>query len=187
MKRKIILTSIFLIGTQLLAIDSKYFVGMGLNKTTIDSSVSAFGSSVSNEVKDTSLELKLGVILENTNKIYLSYSKIHKENIDIKNFLLNYNYLFENKTSFTPYLGIYSGLADSELKGTFTSEGSSIVAGLKAGVLYMLTENIDLETSFSYSKYYKDEKVKMLGTEIANSSARIDNSNNFYFGINYKF
>lgn len=187
MNKKTILTGIFLLGSQLSAVETEYFAGFGLTKTDINSTVSVFATTVSNEIKDTCLEYKAGAILDKRNKIYLSYSRINKENIEIKNFILNYDYLLEKNSSFTPYLGIYSGIADSDLKGSLTSNGTSIVTGAKVGLLYELSKNIEVETSFSYSKYHKDEKVKMMGNEIPNSSAKLDNSNNFYFGINYKF
>ncbi|RBQ29817.1 hypothetical protein CRU91_02480 [Aliarcobacter vitoriensis] len=171
------------------ALDIDYFTGINLKKTQAKIShnldiyiPTQFGTIVQNEqkdqsIQDTSPELKIGVILNNQFRVYLSAIEYKTELFKLKLVTGNYEYLIPINDNFRFFTGFHLG--------TFKD---NMVYGLQIGSIYDITKNIEFEIGGVYSKYRKDVKIEgeKFGYSYSNR-IKVKNSSSIYTGFNFKF
>ncbi|MFY4805342.1 hypothetical protein ACOTVJ_02975 [Aliarcobacter butzleri] len=128
-------------------------------------------------LKDNALELKLGAILNNTYRIYLSGVEYKTDLFKVKMVNGNYEYLIPITNNFRLFSGIHLG--------TFKN---NMVYGVQGGFIYDITKNIEFELGGFYSKYQKEVDIKgeKSGFKFTDT-IKIENSESLFAGFNYKF
>lgn len=117
MKKSLIITSLFIGSVSLQAMDTNYFIGAGAErgKLNVKSSVKVpmfnIENNISDDLFDTSLKLKAGVILDKTHRISLSHVKYEELDSDLSLILANYDYLISINEQFRLYSGLHLGNA----------------------------------------------------------------------------
>lgn len=177
MKKILFASGLIALSTSAMAMDLEYFIGAGAERGSMDTTVSGGTLSIGNKYKDTALKIKAGVILDKNHRISLSRVGYSKQGGDFDLTNLNYDYILPLKNDFSLLAGFHAGIAEYDEPG-YSMDG--VDYGLQAGVLYDFTSNIQLETSFAYTKYTVD------GT-FSGVKAEFDDSTSFYLGFNYKF
>ncbi|WP_428024957.1 hypothetical protein [Arcobacter sp.] len=174
MRKLFILSSLVALSTSVMAMDLEYFIGAGAERGSINAHSSSIGST---DTKDTALKLKAGVIMDKNHRISISRVGYTKNGQDIDLTALNYDYIIPFENKFSLLVGAHLGKAEYDTNG-FNMDGA--MYGAQAGALYDLTSNIQLETTFEYSKYNVDTDVNGTKIELKHSTA-------LYLGFNYKF
>ena len=99
MKKSFVMASLVAASTSMMAMDLQYFLGAGATRVNADYKGTiavpsvGYSESFSDDMSDTGLTLKTGVILDKSHRISLSYSKFSGEDTDVKVILGNYDYL----------------------------------------------------------------------------------------------
>ena len=196
-KKSLAMASLLALGTSAMAIDVQPFVGVGIERTTLDYKASAsalgYSYSYSDDDSDTALKLKAGAILDKTHRLSVSHAKYSDNGADVRILLLNYDYLFPINEKFNLYAGAHAGQAKYEQDvntaiGKIDIDMSGLVYGLQVGALFDITKNIELEAGLAYSKYNVDDTISgtYLGVDYSAKSEPED-STSMFIGINYKF
>ena len=198
-KKSLAMASLLALGTSAMALDVQPFVGVGIEKTTLDykGSVSVpgigYSDSYSDDDSDTALKLKAGAILDKTHRLSVSHAKYSDNGADVRILLLNYDYLFPINEKFNLYTGAHAGQAKYEQDvntdiGKIDIDMSGITYGLQVGALFDITKNIELEAGLAYSKYNVDDTISgtYLGVDYS-LKTELEDSTSMFIGINYKF
>lgn len=191
------MASLLALGTSAMAIDVQPFVGVGIERTTLDYKASAsalgYSYSYSDDDSDTALKLKAGAILDKTHRLSVSHAKYSDNGADVRILLLNYDYLFPINEKFNLYAGAHAGQAKYEQDvntaiGKIDIDMSGLVYGLQVGALFDITKNIELEAGLAYSKYNVDDTISgtYLGVDYS-AKSELEDSTSMFIGINYKF
>lgn len=173
----------------LFALEIDYLVGVNFKKTQakishdIDVNIpTPFGTIVKNinydeTIKDKAPELKIGLILNNIFRVYLSAVEYKTELFKIKIITGNYEYLIPITDNFRFFAGTHLGVFENNM-----------IYGAQAGTIFDITKNIELEIGGLYSKYKKDVEINGYknGFEYKDTIA-IKNSSSIYTGLNFKF
>lgn len=194
-KKSLAMASLLALGTSAMAIDVQPFVGVGIERTTLDykASASALGYSYSDDDSDTALKLKAGAILDKTHRLSVSHAKYSDNGADVRILLLNYDYLFPINEKFNLYAGAHAGQAKYEQDvntaiGKIDIDMSGLVYGLQVGALFDITKNIELEAGLAYSKYNVDDTISGTYSGVDYSAkSELEDSTSMFIGINYKF
>ena len=196
-KKSLVMASLLALGTSAMAIDVQPFVGVGIERTTLDYKASAsalgYSYSYSDDDSDTALKLKAGAILDKTHRLSVSHAKYSDNGADVRILLLNYDYLFPINEKFNLYAGAHAGQAKYEQDvntaiGKIDIDMSGLVYGLQVGALFDITKNIELEAGLAYSKYNVDDTISgtYLGVDYS-AKSELEDSTSMFIGINYKF
>ena len=196
-KKSLVMASLLALGTSAIAIDVQPFVGVGIERTTLDYKASAsalgYSYSYSDDDSDTALKLKAGAILDKTHRLSVSHAKYSDNGADVRILLLNYDYLFPINEKFNLYAGAHAGQAKYEQDvntaiGKIDIDMSGLVYGLQVGALFDITKNIELEAGLAYSKYNVDDTISgtYLGVDYS-AKSELEDSTSMFIGINYKF
>ena len=196
-KKSLAMASLLALGTSAMAIDVQPFVGVGIERTTLDYKASAsalgYSYSYSDDDSDTALKLKAGAILDKTHRLSVSHAKYSDNGADVRILLLNYDYLFPINEKFNLYAGAHAGQAKYEQDvntaiGKIDIDMSGLVYGLQVGALFDITKNIELEAGLAYSKYNVDDTISRtyLGVDYS-LKTELEDSTSMFIGINYKF
>lgn len=143
---------------------------------------------------------------------YFEYGRIYtligkefktKNNTDVaydysaQNYLLGYDYLFENKSDFTPFIGINAGYTRVKFSGeeadSLVKKANGLSYGVNIGTTYALTNKIDLEIGGRYLKHNIDKSFKSTydagngRTEVDQGKVTVDDTTQYFVGISYKF
>jgi hypothetical protein len=207
MKKSILATAIILSGTLLTASDTNMFIGADVTRAQVDfdygfrgtalvNGVPATNGTVSKDEMDTSYGLKAGMFMEKSSRLYAYYTKLEPETegleMKLKIITLNYEYLIDTGyDGLTPYLGAHIGRSDFELLG-YDDQG--LMYGAQAGILFGITDNIELELGISYSMMDAEPSTPALtqtqgNTQLINASlfAELEKMTRAYLGVNFKF
>ena len=196
-KKSLAMASLLALGTSAMAIDVQPFVGVGIERTTLDYKASAsalgYSYSYSDDDSDTALKLKAGAILDKTHRLSVSHAKYSDNGADVRILLLNYDYLFPINEKFNLYAGAHAGQAKYEQDvntaiGKIDIDMSGLVYGLQVGALFDITKNIELEAGLAYLKYNVDDTISgtYLGVDYS-AKSELEDSTSMFAGINYKF
>lgn len=114
---------------------------------------------------------------------------------------IGYDYLFKNKSEFTPFMGVSVGYTKGKFDGSLGDQlhldnVKGITYGANIGTLYSLSKSLDLEIGARYLKhnidksfngsYYEFDGVDTFsGT--STGKIKVDNSIQYYLGLNYNF
>ena len=180
--------SLFLAGllsaSAVMAADVQYFVGAGIEKGDVDVNASALGLTLSDNVKDTALKLKFGVLIDNEHRISLSNVKYTEDGGDIGLTLINYDYLVNVPIEKTKLLiGGHIGSTRYDEDANILSD-SAIAYGIHTGFLYDISKKLSLDLTLGYTKLNLEDTISISGTDVI---VNIDDSTTMAVGMNYKF
>lgn len=206
MKRSLVVASFLMLSVSASFADSNsWFVGGEFGGMSIHgkSSGSAdihvangdtiLGGSTSNTFNTTYEAIKIGT--------YLDYGRIYgsaayqneKESMTSYTYGLGYDYLFRNKSNFTPFIGINASYSTAEMDNDLAKELSidkpkGFNYGAEAGFLYALTKSTELEVGVRYMISDIDDTSTFdeSGTKV---DLKMENDRivQYYLGLNYKF
>ena len=216
MKKSFILASLIMASTSMMATSLEYFGGIDLSR--VDANVKdtinltggtlSVGSTTYNTVgseswtydsDDTAPAIKLGIILDETHRIYLKYGKYDGENSsEIKITTLNYDYMFsnlKNDLKIVPYVGTFLGHGKLE---TEVGNGSGMVYGVDAGFVVPITKNIEFYFNLAYMRTNIDTSTNWSNVNGTDGNITLTNVSGSYevevrnatianFGINFRF
>jgi opacity protein-like surface antigen len=195
MKKILVMTSLFIVTTSMMAVDTKYFIGAGGEYTTLSGSTTFTlpNSTITNEGEEYSkidLKVKAGVILNNAHRISTAYSKKDDSEISFTTILANYDYLIPVPMNnvFRSYVGMHIGRANLKSESLPQVDISGLAYGLQTGIIYDITKHIEFELGVSYTRYNFNESFN--GTEQGIDfvgNLNVEDSISGYSGLNYKF
>lgn len=198
MKKSLVMASLVVSSTSMMAMDLQYFLGAGANrvdadyKTTVNVPSDGISDNSSDSFKDTGLALKTGVILDKKHRISIAYSDYSKDGADATTITGNYDYLIPLNNEFRFYTGVHLGNTKFEVNLDDINAGnvkaSGLVYGAQVGALYDITKNIELEVGFAYSKYNVDKSFTGTISNVDyNAKYDLKDSTSMFAGLNYKF
>lgn len=196
MKKSLVVTSLVMSSISLLAIDTEYFIGSGLErgKLNVKSSIKIpmlnMNDNLSDTLLDTSLKLKAGIILDKKHRVSLSHVKYEELESDMSLVLANYDYLLSLNEQFKLYSGLHLG--DAKVNISTDSFGdykkSGLAYGFQIGTLYNITKHIELEVGLNYTLYNLNKTVNGLNMGIPYEAyGELKESKSMFIGLNYKF
>lgn len=195
MKKILVMTSLFIVTTSMMAVDTKYFIGAGGEYTTLSGSTTKTfpNSTITDEGEDYSkidLKVKAGIILNNAHRISTAYSKKDDSGISFTTMLANYDYLIPVPMNnvFRSYVGMHIGRANLKSEYLPQVDISGLAYGLQTGIIYDITKHIEFELGVSYTRYNFNESFN--GTEQGIDfvgNLNVEDSISGYSGLNYKF
>ena len=191
MKKSLVMTSLVVVSTSMMAMDLQYFLGAGVERGDADFKISASanGNSASESVSSdaTDLKLKAGIILDKTHRISLSHVNydIEDSSGDFRVILANYDYLIPLNEDFRFFAGLHLGHADYEEKtDDLYINMSGLAYGGQIGAIYDITKNVEFELGLAYTKYNVDATGEI---DSVNVKVELEDSTSMFAGINYKF
>lgn len=196
MKKSLVMTSLVVVSTSMMAMDLQYFLGAGVERGDADYKIKAIGSngntvSESDNLTDTNLKLKIGVIADKSHRISLSHTNFSGSETDFRVILANYDYLIPINNEFRLYTGVHAGNAEykeTNIDGLGTAKMSGLAYGAQVGALYDITKNIEFELGLAYTKYNMDKTFNWTDSGIdIKAKMEIEDSTSMFAGINYKF
>lgn len=116
-----------------------------------------------------------------------------KEDLSSYSVGLGYDYLFKNKSDFTPFLGLNASYMQAKYNGDLAKELSvdkpkGFNYGAEAGLLFSITKNTELEIGVRYiMSDVKDTSSIDNGIEKADVKLEAEKIIQYYVGLNYKF
>ena len=216
MKKSLILAGLIAASSSMMAMNIEYFTGVDLSRAdakvkdtvNLTGGTLTLGSTTYNTVgseswsyssDDTAPAFKLGVILDETHRIYLRYGKYDGvESSEMKLTTLNYDYMFsnfKNEYKIVPYVGGFVGHGKLE---TEIGDGSGNIYGLDAGFVVPITKNIEFDFNLAYMKSNIDATTSWSNVNVSSGNITLTNVSGNYdvevrnatianFGINFKF
>lgn len=205
MKKSLIVASLLFVGSSALVaadINNSWFVGGefgGMNieqKATVTATLGGVSASesLSDTTKTTYEALKIGKYFE-YGRVYGTLSKQNeKDDFSSYSLGLGYDYLFKNKSDFTPFIGLNASYTKAkvdlpdELSSLDKPKGFNY--GLEAGLIYNMSKNLELEMGIRYMKSNIDDSSSDSVTYApVNVSVKLEAENitQYYVGLNYKF
>ena len=198
MKKSFILMSLLLASSSVLVageMDNSWFIGGEFGtqnmKVKLTATILGVTDSATDTLDATYEAVKAGKYFE-FGRVYGSLSKQNeKDDFTSYSFGLGYDYLFKNKSEFTPFVGVNA----SYTKGKVYTEDARTLSldkpkgfnyGLEAGLLYSMAKNMELEFGIRYMISNVDDTFNMTTPAI---SAKLEGENitQYYLGLNYKF
>lgn len=196
MKKSLVMASLVVASTSMMAMDLQYFLGAGAERADADYNIKASGSNGvsindSDNMTDTTLKLKVGAILNKTHRISISHSKFGEEDTDVTVILGNYDYLIPINNEFRLYTGVHAGngeYKETNIDGLGTAKMSGLAYGAQIGAIYDITKNVEFEAGLAYTRYNIDKTYQWTdsGVDII-AKMEIEDSTSMFAGINYKF
>ena len=200
-----VVASLLLVGSSVFAAEmgNNWFVGGEFGGMSIDTKVTgsavipAESINISGEEKDTTKAtyeaLKVGKYFE-YGRVYGTIGKQNKKD-DFSSYSLGvgYDYMFKNKSDFTPFLGVNASytkakIDDEVIEILSLDKPKGFSYGIEAGFVYAATKNVELEMGVRYMKSNIDESFSFSdGTNSANIKIEAENITQYYVGLNYKF
>ena len=198
MKKSFILMSLLLASSSVLVageMDNSWFIGgeFGAQNMKVKSTATILGvtDSATDTLDATYEAVKAGKYFE-FGRVYGSLSKQNeKDDFTSYSFGLGYDYLFKNKSEFTPFVGVNAsytkGKVDTEDARTLSlDKPKGFNYGLEAGLLYSMAKNMELEFGIRYMISNVDDTFNMT-TPAISLKLEGENITQYYLGLNYKF
>ena len=192
MKKSLVMASLVVASTSIMAMDLQYFLGAGVERGDMNGKYSlnvsngySENDSISDDASD--LKLKLGMILNKTHRISLSHINYGIEDGgDFRIILGNYDYLIPVNENFRFLAGLHLGHANYETDDDFKMSG--LAYGAQVGAIYDITKNIEFELGLAFTKYNVDKSTNgtILGLDYT-EKVELEDSTSMFAGINYKF
>ncbi len=95
---------------------------------------------------------------------------------------INYDYMFYNKSQFTPFVG--ASVAYNWNEANYNIKHNGLTYGPEVGVVYDVTKEVELELGARYLKSNVDGSKNVSGHRV---SLDVDSSVQYYMAIGYKF
>ncbi len=213
MNKSIVLASLILANASLMATETKWFVGLDMSKvkSSVKEKVSGTvavtynGAAYLNasgtledttNVDDSAPGIKVGMILNDVNRISLHYTKYDFDyNSELTKYMLSYDYLFSPISGFSPYLGAHLAQAKLNAYDGFAKDSGQIY-GVQAGILYGITSNLEFEAGIALSQTNINPTLGLSATYTSGPwtatgtgqyTMDINNMTTMFAGFNYKF
>lgn len=198
MKKSLIVASLLLVSSSALVaadMDNSWFVGGefgGMNmKTKVTETILGVTDTSKDTTNATYEAIKVGKYFE-YGRVYGTLGKQNeKDNISSTSLGLGYDYLFRNKSEFTPFIGINASytkgkIDDADLKLLSMDKPKGFNYGLEAGLVYAVAKSVELEVGVRYMLSNVEDTFSMASPAV---SAKIETENvtQYYVGLNYKF
>lgn len=144
-----------------------YFVGFFESKHRLVLSGIDYGESKN-------MDFKLGTI-NSKSRVFLQYGKLFDyHNKTYSSTKINYDYLIQASSRFTPYIGAHIGYDKANIDG-YKDKSKSI--GFNLGLIYTFLQNHQLELGYQYSK--TNMNISVYG--------KLNTVTTPFIGYNYKF
>lgn len=196
MKKSLLVASLLVVSTSLMAADSKesWFVGGefgGMNmKYGFDGRLGASTLNFSDTVYASYESVKIGKYFE-YGRVYGSLVRQNeKDDFSSWSVGLGYDYLFKNTSAYTPFIGINGLYTKGKDETNFATlynlkhpEGFSY--GVEAGLIYALTSNVDFETGVRYMNNKDVQESRRAGADYGTFEGK--KTLQYYLGVNYRF
>jgi len=179
MKAKTILVSVLCSGLMVgsaQAVEVDFFAGaaVGYQMDKVD-------GGVNHDTEDMSYQGRIGVLIEQQHRITGTFGYMEDEfsdaNTDYKqeqySWLLSYDYLIPVHKDVNLFVGVSAGANDNKIAGRASTD---FVYGGQAGVQYKWTENLSSDLGYRY-----------LAQDYSENAIDIDNSQQIYLTLDYKF
>lgn len=95
---------------------------------------------------------------------------------------VSYDYMFYNETKLTPFIG--ASVSYSWNEANYDIEHNGFQYGPQAGIVYDITDKIELEAGLRYLESNVDGSKNISGNTV---KIEVDNVIQYYIGIGYKF
>jgi hypothetical protein len=149
--------------------------------------------STSSTLNTTYEAIKVGKYFE-YGRIYGSFSyQNEKDDISSYSYGLGYDYLFRNKSDFTPFIGLNASYSkakidDDDAKVLSLDKPKGFNYGAEVGFLYAMSKNVELEIGARYMISNVDESFTY-DDGISKINVKMENDRiiQYYLGLNYKF
>lgn len=112
-----------------------------------------------------------------------------KDGVDSNYIGLSYDYMFYNESKITPFVGASLSYAKATAEGDgFSVDETGVNYGAELGLTYDISNNIEFELGarFLASNMSGDDTQTISGTPVK-VDIDVDNIQQYYFGLNYKF
>ncbi|MGS0675615.1 outer membrane protein [Shewanella sp. 125m-1] len=179
MKANTILASVLCSGlmiSSVQAVEVDFFAGAaaGYQMDKVD-------GAVSHDTEDMSWQGRIGVLIEQQHRITGTFAYMEDEfsnsSADYKqeqySWLLSYDYLIPVHKDVNLFLGVSAGVNDNKIAGRSSTD---FVYGVQAGMQYKWTENLSSDLGYRY-----------LAQDYSENGIDIDNSQQIYLSLDYKF
>ena len=181
------------LGTTLYARDdisqSKPFIGLEIGYATVQGDVGAIGIIRDYEGSDIEYGIRIGAKKEEwrTTLSFNYFDSVDDYAQNYEKYLASFDYFFlaSNKSNFQPYLGVNVGYINYESDSYLDShldeqdiDMSGFIYGAQVGVLFSVTENIDLDIMYRYS-------ISNATMDSHDDTPALDHIGSIVFGINY--
>ena len=195
--KKIILASMFVLGSSLLSAAQVGDIGIGFEFGTLKSDATNkatnLGTGVSangdGDVSTTYEALLIGKYFDfGRIGLALGYGN-KKDDLTTTYFGVNYDYMFENKSKFTPFIGAIVSYSSSKYDDSLISlTETGYNYGFEAGTTFEISRHFDLEIGARYlwSTVEGDTTETIAGQKIK-VEVDVDSVQQIYFGIGYNF
>ena len=192
MKKSLVMASLVVASTSIMAMDLQYFLGAGVERGDMNGKYSlnvsngySENDSISDDASD--LKLKLGMILNKTHRISLSHINYGiDDGGDFRIILGNYDYLIPVNENFRFLAGLHLGHANYETDDDFKMSG--LAYGAQVGAVYDITKNIEFELGLAFTKYNVDKSTNGTILDLDyTEKVELEDSTSMFAGINYKF
>ena len=197
MKKSLVMAGLVVASTSMMAMDLQYFLGAGVErananfKADVNAPSIGYSETFKEDYNDTSLKLKVGVIIDKAHRISLSHSKFSGTDTDVTIILGNYDYLMPINDEFRLYAGLHLGNAEYKETniGTLgTAKISGLAYGAQVGAIYDITKNIEFELGLAYTKYNLDKTFNWTDSgEDITAKIELEDSTSMFAGLNFKF
>lgn len=206
MKKSLVVVSFLMLsGPAIFADSNSWFVGGEFGGMSIHGKSSSStdvhlsngdiieGGSTSNTLNTTYEALKMGKYFD-FGRIYGSIAyQNKKDTMSSYTYGLGYDYLFKNKSDFTPFIGLNASYSqgktdDNDAKELGVDHPKGFNYGAETGLIYAITKNTELEIGVRYviSDVDDTSTVNDGGTNV-NIKLENDRFVQYYIGLNYKF
>lgn len=198
MKKSLIVASLLLVGGSALVaaeMDNSWFVSgeFGAQKIKVKATTTILGvTDTAKDTIDATYEgIKVGKYFE-YGRVYGTLSKQNeKDALSSMSLGLGYDYMFKNKSEFTPFLGLNASYTKAKVDDAATAllgmdKPKGFNYGIEAGVVYAVTKNVELELGARYMISNVEDKFNSVAPAVS-AKLESENSTQYYFGLNYKF
>ena len=184
MKKTVVFASLMLlIGSSAFAGKVGDFgVGFEFGSLKSDATSSINGVSSDADLSTTYEAIRLGKYYD-FGRLGLAAGLINKEKgTDGKYLGVNYDYMFYNKSQFTPFIG--ATVAYNWNQANYDIDHNGLMYGPEVGFVYDISDKVELEIGLRYLKSNVDGSKTVLGNNI---KVDVDSVVQYYIGIGYKF
>ncbi len=192
MRKSIVVASLVMMGSALMAADmgNGWFMGTEFGGMDIKMKATASSggttASITDTMNTTYESIKVGKYFDNS-RIYtaLNYQN-KKDDFSSWTWGLGYDYLIKNSSSITPFIGANVSYIKGKVDDMpVLDKPAGFAAGVEAGFIYALSSKTELEAGIRYMNISNVED----SASISGVSVKLEGktATQYYLGINYKF